>query len=133
MFALLVGAWICVAGPMAAASARVYILTIAGPIAGGGHVPKVKPREIKLFSGTGLRGLRWSAWGGPSARANGYEFDVDRSIVPRAVYTNPVKVRATSRTLCGTMRVYRKLHVHFTKGVPPGRSRDATYRMSCPD
>ncbi len=131
--ALLVGVWLCIAGSFAAASAQVYILTITGPIAGGGHAAKVRPRQIKLFSGSTLRNLHWNTWGGSTARATGYEFDTDKSKVPYTVSKNPVKVRATNRRFCGKARVYKRLHVHFTKGVPRGMSRDATYSMSCPD
>ena len=65
--ALLVGVWLCIAGSFAAASAQVYILTITGPIAGGGHAAKVRPRQIKLFSGSGLRNVHWNTWGGSTA------------------------------------------------------------------
>lgn len=124
--------WLCAAWP-ASASAQVYILTISGPIAGGGHQATIRPRTIKLYSGAGLRRLRWSAWGGPRARAKGTEYDTDTFTTPYSVLKDPVAVMASNPTLCGAIRVYRKLHVHFTRGVPQGMPRDATYHMRCPD
>lgn len=113
----------------------VYILTISGPIAGGGHIAEAKPQDIKLYSGAYLEHLRWRAWGASTAQATGDELDVDKTTSPYRSLTNPVKVRAYSLRLCGTKRVYRELSVHFTKYVPPGLglSRDSTYSMSCPD
>jgi lysophospholipase L1-like esterase len=113
----------------------VYILTISGPIAGGGHLAEARPRDIKLYSGAYLEHLRWSAWGASTARATGDEVDVDKTTSPYRSLTNPVQVRAYSLRRCGTKRVYRELSVHFTKDVPPGLglSRDSTYSMSCPD
>jgi hypothetical protein len=112
-----------------------YILTISGPIAGGGHVAEAKPRDIKLYSGAYLEHLRWRAWGASTARAAGDELDIDKTTSPYRGLTNPVRVRAYRLRRCGTKRVYRKLSVHFTKHVPPGLglTRDSTYSMSCPD
>jgi hypothetical protein len=114
---------------------RAYILTISGPIAGGGHVAEVKPRDIKLYSGAYLEHLRWSAWGASTARAAGDELDIDKTTSPYRGLTNPVKVRAYRLRRCGTKRLYRKLSVHFTGHIPPGLGlmRDSTYSMSCPD
>jgi hypothetical protein len=44
----LLGAF-CALGIASAASASTYILTITGPIAGGGHRAQVKPATIKLY------------------------------------------------------------------------------------
>ena len=124
-------------GPSAARprQAPAYILTISGPIAGGGHIAEVKPRDIKLYSGAYLEHLHWRAWGASTARATGDERDVDKRTSPYRSLTNPVTVRAYSLRRCGTKRVYRELSVHFTKDVPArlGLSRDSTYSMSCPD
>jgi hypothetical protein len=123
---------LCFAG-FAGASTRVYIVTITGPVAGGGHVGKVRPPQIKLFSGSGLTTLHWSSWGGETARATGYEVDADKSTQPVAVSKNPVTVRATNERRCGTSWVYSKLHVHFTTDVPGFLARNVTYDMSCPE
>ena len=88
-----------------------YILTISGPIAGGGHTAKAKPGDIKLYSGAYLAHLRWSAWGAPTAHATGDELDVDKTTSPYRTLTNPVTVRAYSLRRCGAKRVYRRLSV----------------------
>lgn len=108
------------------ASSQVYVSVNAG-----GGVLRVKPKRIHLVSNENLSALRWSAWGGRTARATG--IDHGNFPAPGHGASNPVDVKATDRRQCGNKTVYTAILLHFTHGVAyAGQPHNTKYAYGCP-
>jgi hypothetical protein len=114
------------AAPAAPASSPVYVSVNAG-----GRVLEARPARIHLVSNDNLSRLRWSSWGGKTARASGTDLGSHPS--PGRKASNPVLVTATDRRRCGPKLVYTTIRLHFQRGVPyAGQPRDIKYSYGCP-
>jgi hypothetical protein len=96
-----------------------------------------RPTLLTLTCGDGntvLKGLRWSSFGGPSARATATF--VTNTCTPNCAagkdVSYPARVQVTSpRTCKGGVRVYNKLKLEFLARAPgPGVPRSWT--LGCP-
>jgi hypothetical protein len=97
-----------------------------------------RPRQFTLTCGDGntvVKGLTWSSFGGPTARAKGTF--VTNTCEPNCAegkdVSYPVSVKATSPKACkGGLRVYSKLALVFTARTPLSISRYKNWTLGCP-
>jgi hypothetical protein len=96
------------------------------------------PKLLTLTCGDGntvLKGLKWSSFGGPTARAKGTF--VTNTCKPNCAQgkdvSYPVSVKATSPKSCrGGARVYNKLALQFTVRVPSSIAGMKNWTLGCP-
>jgi hypothetical protein len=98
----------------------------------------IRPKTLTLTCGDGntvLSHLRWSSFGGPSARANG-TFEMNTctpNCAQGKVVRYPVSVKARAQRRCGArLRVYNKLTLRFTGRSPSSASSLKSWTLGCP-
>jgi hypothetical protein len=97
-----------------------------------------RPKTLTLTCGDGntvLSGLRWSTFGGASARAGGtFKMNTCKpNCASGKVVSYPVTVTATSPRSCKAgLRVYNKLSLKFTGRKPSSANSLKNWTLGCP-
>jgi hypothetical protein len=97
-----------------------------------------RPKLLTLTCGDGnvvLKGLKWSSFGGSTARARGTF--VTNTCKPNCAQgkdvSYPVSVKATNPKTCrGGVRVYNRVALQFTARTPLSVSRYKNWTLGCP-
>ena len=75
--------------------------------------------------------MRWSSWGGATAKASGTDYANSPTSGRSAV--NPVRVTLKDRRHCGTRLVYATVEIRYTRGVPYNSYRHVMrFPFGCP-
>ncbi len=97
-----------------------------------------RPKQVTLTCGDGntaLSGLRWSSFGGASAKAAG-TFETNTctpNCAEGKVVRFPVSVKAYDRRSCKRgVRVYNKLTLKFTASKPSSAGNLTRWTLGCP-
>jgi len=96
----------------------------------------VRPTSVVLAcadANYGLTGLRWSSWGGSTARATGSVRANDCTPYCAAGHFHSYRARVVldRRTSCGTVLVYLRLAIHYPSTRPKGYGAVDVHTWTC--
>lgn len=102
----------------------------AGAVVFGGDVAgsyRARPSFIHLTSDQNIRSIKWSTWGGRTARGTGtIVFSVSDRLPPA-----PLRLRLTRVRRCGRRAQYTSLVATYVRTPPPGGGHSFSVRYGC--